>query len=145
VDESNLSAYKRNDGRGSCVKIKPVNRPDKIFQLEYPMVYEIRTYWAAAGKLEQLHNRFRNITLDVFKHHRMQVVGFWTPSPATLETGDLVYILGFASEEAKSAAWDAFRCDPLWIEGHAASEKDGKLVEKLTSVLLKPTDFSPLQ
>ncbi len=109
------------------------------------MIYEIRTYWAAEGKLEQLHNRFRNVTLHVFKRHQMQVVGFWTPAPATPETGDLVYILGFANEEAKIAAWNAFREDPLWIEGRTASEMDGKLVEKLTSVLLQPTDYSPLQ
>ena len=109
------------------------------------MIYEIRTYWAAEGKLEQLHNRFRNVTLEVFRRHQMQVLGFWTPVPATPETGDLVYILGFASEEAKIAAWNAFREDTLWIEGRAASEKDGKLVEKLTSVLLQPTDYSPLQ
>ncbi len=87
------------------------------------MIYEVRTYWAAAGKTELLHNRFRNVTIDVFKRHQMQIIGFWTPSPATPETGDLVYILGFDSEEAKAAAWDAFRSDPLWIEGRAASEK----------------------
>ena len=109
------------------------------------MVYEIRTYWAAAGKIELLHNRFRNVTLDVFKNHQMQVVGFWTPTPATPETGDLVYILGFANEEAKLAAWEAFRGDPLWIEGRTASERDGKLVDKVTSNLMKPTDYSPLQ
>jgi hypothetical protein len=109
------------------------------------MIYEIRTYWAAEGKLEQLHNRFRNVTLNVFKRHQMQVVGFWTPAPTTPETGDLVYILGFASEEAKNAAWEAFRADPLWIEGRTVSEKDGKLVEKVASVLLQPTNYSPLQ
>jgi hypothetical protein len=109
------------------------------------MIYEIRTYWAAADKLEQLHNRFRNVTLNVFKRHQMEVIGFWTPIPSTPETGDLVYILAFASEEAKTAAWEAFRADPLWIEGRNASEINGKLVEKLTSVTLKPTHYSPLQ
>jgi hypothetical protein len=75
----------------------------------------------------------------------MQVVGFWTPAPTTPETGDLVYILAFASEEAKIAAWEAFRSDPFWIEGREASEKGGKLVEKVVSVLMQPTDYSPLQ
>ncbi len=73
----------------------------------------------------------------------MELVGFWTPVTATPESGDLVYIMRFEDEEAKKAAWAAFQNDPDWIAGKAASEVDGSLVEKLTSVLLKPTDYSP--
>ena len=40
-------------------------------------------------------------------------------------------------------AWTAFQNDPDWIAGKAASEVDGKLVDKLTSVVLKLTDYSP--
>jgi hypothetical protein len=108
------------------------------------MIYEIRTYWAAEGKLERLHERFRNVTLNVFKRHAMDVVGFWTPTPPTPETGDLVYVLAFPSEEAKTAAWEAFRADPDWVAGRALSEQNGKLVDKVVSVLMKPTDYSPL-
>jgi len=108
------------------------------------MLYELRTYWANPGKIEDLHNRFRNVTMNVFKRHNMQVVGFWTPTPATPESGDLVYILAFADAAAKDAAWEAFRADPQWVTGRAASEINGPLVAKLTSVLLNPTDYSPL-
>jgi hypothetical protein len=75
----------------------------------------------------------------------MDVIGFWTPCPRTPETGDLVYILAFPSEEAKAAAWVAFRADPNWIEGRTMSEQNGKLVDKVVSTLMNPTDFSPLQ
>jgi hypothetical protein len=109
-----------------------------------PMIYELRTYWAAPGKTEALHHRFRSLTLGVFQRHNMEVVGFWTPCPATAETGDLVYIMRFADEDAKSAAWAAFQNDPDWVSGKAASEVDGKLVDRLTSVLLNSTDYSPL-
>ena len=81
------------------------------------MIYELRTYWAAPGKIEDLHNRFRNVTLNVFKRHQMAVTGFWTPSPVTEESGDLVYILAFADEAAMKAAWSAFQADPEWIAG----------------------------
>ncbi|MBK8313858.1 MAG: NIPSNAP family protein [Acidobacteria bacterium] len=41
--------------------------------------FEIRTYIAAPGKLEELHARFRNHTMKLFKKHGMEVVGFWGP------------------------------------------------------------------
>jgi hypothetical protein len=109
------------------------------------MVYELRTYWAAAGKLEDLHNRFRHLTLGIFKRHQMDVVAFWTPADPTPETGSLVYIMRFADEAAMKAAWEAFRADPDWIAGRTASEVNGKLVDKVTSVVLNPTDYSVLQ
>lgn len=109
------------------------------------MIYELRTYWAAPGKQEALHQRFRGLTLGLFDRHNMQVVGFWTPSPATEQTGDLVYILAFPDQEALTKAWDAFRADPDWQAGKAASETQGPLATKLSSVILQPTDYSPLK
>ncbi len=106
------------------------------------MIYELRTYWAAPGKIEALHKRFRTLTLGVFQRHNMEVVGFWTPQPATPESGDLIYILRFADEAAQIAAWEAFRQDPEWINGKAASEESGPLVDHITSVLMNPTDYS---
>jgi len=109
------------------------------------LIYELRTYWAAPGKREALHNRFRNVTLGLFDRHNMQVVGFWTPASATEETGDLIYILAFPDAEALAQAWAAFRADPDWQAGKAASEVNGPLTSKLTSLQLQPTDYSPLQ
>lgn len=108
------------------------------------MIYELRTYWAAPGKLDALHRRFRSLTLRLFERHQMQVVAFWTPEPADESSGDLVYLLAFPSVEALERAWAAFRADPDWQTGKAASEVDGTLVTKLTSRALVPTDYSPL-
>jgi hypothetical protein len=109
------------------------------------LIYELRTYWAAPGKREALHQRFRGLTLGLFDRHNMQVVGFWAPDPITEQTGDLVYIMVFPDREALKQAWDAFRADPDWQAGKAASEVEGPLTTKVTSVLLEPTDYSPLQ
>ena len=109
------------------------------------MIYELRTYWAAPGKAEALHNRFRTLTLGIFAKHGMQVVGFWTPDPSVEDAGDLVYIMAFPDQEAKARAWDAFRADPEWIAGRAASEKEGTLAVRVKSVTLLPTDYSPLK
>ena len=109
------------------------------------MIYELRTYWTAEGKLGNLHDRFRDVTLPIFKRLNMQVIGFWVPETRTEATGDLVYVLGFESIEAKETAWKTFMTDPAWVEGKAKSEINGKLVTKVTSVTMTATNYSPLQ
>jgi hypothetical protein len=109
------------------------------------MIYELRTYWAYPGKADALHNRFRTLTLQLFERYGMNLVGFWSPEPVTEATGDLVYILAFRDRAAMAEAWDCFRNDPDWQAGKAASEVDGALTERLTSVVLQPTDYSPLR
>ena len=37
--------------------------------------------------------------------------------------------------------WEAFRADPDWIAGRAASEVNGVLAARVTSVVLQPTDY----
>jgi NIPSNAP protein len=111
-------------------------------------VYEMRTYYAASGKLEALHARFRNHTIEIFKKHGMGVVAFWVPVDATTgaATGNtLVYILSYPSLEARKQAWDDFGKDPEWVAVKTESEKDGKLVDKVDSVFLAPTDYSPMK
>ncbi len=108
------------------------------------MIYELRTYWAAPGKHEALHQRFRTLTLRIFARHDMRVIGFWTPSAETEASGSLIYMLAFSSEDAMKQGWDAFRADPEWREGKTVSEKDGALVSRLESRVLLPTDYSPL-
>jgi hypothetical protein len=54
------------------------------------------------------------------------------------------YILEHPSREAAHANWKAFQDDPEWKTVKAKSEENGTLVEKIDSILLTPTDFSPL-
>jgi len=108
-----------------------------------PRAYELRTYTTAPGKLEALHNRFRNYTMSLFTRHGMRHYGYWTPSdlPDTL-----IYLLVHPTREAGKASFAAFRADPEWIAAKAASEQDGSLTvqpDGVKSVYLTPTDFSP--
>ena len=109
------------------------------------MIYELRTYFCNEGKLENLHNRFRDVTLPIFERLNMKVIDFWVPEERTAETGDLIYILGFESLAAKDAAWKTFMSDPDWVAGKAQSEINGKLVAKVTSVTMSATDYSPIK
>jgi hypothetical protein len=42
--------------------------------------FELRTYYAQPGKLEDLHARFRQHTIRLFEKHGMTVVAFWAPT-----------------------------------------------------------------
>lgn len=107
-------------------------------------VYELRTYYAAPGKMQELHARFRQHTCRLFRKHGMELVGFW--SPADLQAADerMIYLLAYPSRPAAEASWKAFREDPEWIAAKEASEKEGKLVERIESSFLNATDYSPL-
>jgi hypothetical protein len=108
--------------------------------------FEMRTYHAAAGKLEALHARFRNHTNPLFKKHDIQLIGYWVPQDKDKGAEDtLVYILAYANREAREKSWAAFVADPEWVAAKAESEKDGKLVDKVESVFLSATDYSPIK
>jgi hypothetical protein len=108
-------------------------------------VFELRTYTAMPGKIDALHARFRDHTLKLFEKHRMTVIGFWKPTDEQQATRQLIYLLAFPSREAATGMWNNFQTDPEWKTVKAASEKHGPLVEKIDSVFLKPTDYSPLR
>jgi hypothetical protein len=111
-------------------------------------VFEMRTYYTAPGKLEDLQARFRNHTVKLFEKHGMTNIGYWVP--VNEKTGQpsgntLVYILAYPSLEARQNSWDGFMADPDWNAARNESEKNGKLLEKIDSVFLKATDYSAIK
>ena len=107
-------------------------------------VFEMRTYIAAEGRLDDLLARFRNHTNYIFVKHGMQLIGYWTPTEGDGAGNTLVYMLAHKSREAAKESWAAFGADPDWKKAAADSQKNGKLVTGIEEQWLKPTDFSPL-
>jgi hypothetical protein len=107
------------------------------------VVFELREYHANEGKLDALLARFRDHTIAIFKRHGIESVAYWTPTDDPLQGKTLLYILKHPSREAATANWAAFHDDPEWKQVSAASEVNGKLVQKVDSTFLKLTDFSP--
>jgi hypothetical protein len=105
-------------------------------------VFEMRTYYAAPGKLDALHARFRDHTTKLFEKHGMTNVGYFVPVGDNPE-GKLVYFLAYPSKETREKSWKAFMADPDWKKAFADSEKDGKLVTKVEQKFLGATDYSP--
>jgi hypothetical protein len=103
--------------------------------------FEMRTYYAAEGKLDDLNARFRDHTCALFEKHGIKNIGYWMPQDNP--DRKLIYLLAYPSREARDTAWKAFGADPEWKKAAKDSEKNGKLVNKVEQRFLVPTDYSP--
>ena len=109
-------------------------------------VFEMRTYVTHPGRLDALNKRFRDHTTALFKKHGMENIGYWVPTDdKDGKENTLVYLLSHESREAAKKSWAAFQADPDWVKARDASEKDGKIVLKVTSVFLNSTDYSAIK
>ena len=106
-------------------------------------IFEHRTYDIHPGKMGDINARFRNHTMGLFKRHGIDVVGFWEHIEG--DAGQLIYICKFNSEAEMQRNWASFRADPDWVQAKAKSEEHGPLVRTVTSVVMRPTDYSPIK
>jgi len=104
-------------------------------------VQELRIYEAMPGRLPDLHNRFANHTIGLFKKHGIENIGYWTETFGT--SNRLVYMLGYPSLGDREKSWAAFGADPDWQKARAESEKNGTLTVKTYNRILRPTAYSP--
>lgn len=109
-------------------------------------VFELRTYHTFPGRLDALHKRFREHTMKMFEKHGMTNVAYWTFQDSPAKENTLIYVISHASRAQAKANWAAFSADPEWKAIAAASEADGgKIVEKVESVFIDATDYSPMK
>ena len=102
--------------------------------------YEIRTYYAHDGKLDDLLARFRDHTCALFEKHGIENIGYWLPKENPDNT--LVYIIAYPSRLDQESMWRGFLDDPQWKAAYKASTADGKLVKKVDRIFMKTTDYS---
>lgn len=112
---------------------------------KHPLVFEMRTYYCLPNRLPTLLTRFRNHTTKLFERHGMINVVYWTTIEKDNQQSKLVYILAHKSENAAKISFDAFVKDPEWVKVSTESEKDGKIIEKIESVFMKPLAFSQIR
>jgi hypothetical protein len=122
--------------------LKPAATGDRVF--------ELRTYTATPGKLENLDARFRDATMKLFEKHGMTNLVYWHLAPGQKNVDHtLIYLLAHKNAAAGKASFDAFRNDPVWNAARKASEEKagGSLTVKdgVQSVYMTATDYSPLR
>jgi hypothetical protein len=165
ADPAWQKAYKESEKDGKLVtKIEnvfltatdysPAVKPGKNGE----RVFELRTYTASKGNLDNLNARFRDHTLKLFEKHGMTNVAYWVlakdqdgaQSPWKGQTdATLIYLLAHRSADAAKKSFEEFRNDPDWVKARKDSEDKagGPLTVKdgVKSQFLKATDYSPVK
>ena len=107
------------------------------------MLYELRRYDVAAGKLPALIDRFGNFTVQKWKQFGIRLIGFWTPLMGE-KSSQVVYMWGWETYEERARKLAPWRSDPERIKVWAESEKNGPLVNRVYNQLMEPTAYSQL-
>ena len=122
----------------------PTDYSPEIEVIKGDCLYELRTYTAAEGKLDALHERFRKQTDKLFAKHGMPALAYWKPMDEPKSKNVLIYVLEHQDLDAAQASWAAFMQDPDWQAARRASEVDGRLTaQRPERVYMRLTDYSP--
>ena len=110
------------------------------------MIYELRIYECAPGRLEALHNRFRHTTTRMFEKHGIKVVGYWVDQIGI--SNRLTWMIQWESMADREKRWNAFATDPEWLAARAKTElpeNGGPIVARVINTFMTATDYSPLR
>jgi hypothetical protein len=108
------------------------------------MIIEMRIYHCLPTRLPALHARFTETSLAFFDKYGIKPVGFWTTLIGP-SNHSLTYLLQWEDLAERERKWNAFQADKEWIARRTASEAEKPIVERIESVILTPTDYSPMR
>jgi len=90
------------------------------------------------GGITELHKRFREGEVDVFKESGVDVLATWQDLG---EPDTLVYLLAYKDRAARDAGWAKFNADPRWTD-----LRNKYFVPLTTKVfMMSATDYSPMK
>jgi hypothetical protein len=90
------------------------------------------------GGIDDLHKRFREGEVEVFKKNGVDVMAVWQNLD---DPNTLVYLLSYKDRAAREAGWAGFNVDPKWTE--LRTKYFVPLNAKVT--FMSATDYSPLK
>ena len=90
------------------------------------------------GGIDDLHKRFREGELAIFKKNGVDVMAVWQNLD---DPNTLVYLLSYKDRAAREAGWAAFNADPEWTA--LRTKYFVPLTSKIT--FMSATDYSPLK
>ncbi len=119
--------------------------PFQFINAEKPGVFEERVYRGVGGReYAAINRRFNDHTCRIFARHGIVPVGFWNVEVGP-DQPSLYYLVRFDDLSEYNPKWGAFRADPEWQQVRAESERNGNIVQRISSMILTPTPFSPMR
>jgi len=104
------------------------------------MIYEMRTYDVKPGMLNTYLKLFNDVGMPERKPHN-NLVGFWFTEFGGLN--QVVHIWSFTSLDQRAALRAELMKNPRWAADFLPLAMP--MLDRMTSVILNPTAFSPLQ
>jgi hypothetical protein len=104
------------------------------------LIYELRTYDVKPGRLADYLKLFDEVGMPVRKNYGV-LVGFWSTEFGALNR--VVHLWQYESLDARGALRAALMREPVWVNDFLPYALP--MLERMESVVLNPTSFSPLQ
>lgn len=108
-------------------------------------VFELRVYHALPGRLPALEANFRDHNIALLQKHGITSVGYWIPQDPPASADTLIFLLAHDNREAAAQHWKEFLADPEFQKAAKESLSGGKILEKIETTYLSPTDYSPMK
>ena len=106
------------------------------------MIYELRQYTVAAGRMEECQVLFQDVIDPLFREVGIRPVGYWQPRERDGQT--FVYLLAFESAASRDAVWPRFIEHPRWQEAKSRFPDGVPPYEKVVPTVLDAMSYSPL-
>lgn len=101
------------------------------------MIYELRLYSVAPGRMHDVHDRFDTHLPALFERHGVNCVGRWS-AVAGPDAPRFVYLLAYRDYAHREAVWAGFYQDADWWRVRADTNAGHEMVERHDLFFLKP-------
>ena len=105
------------------------------------MIYELRQYIAADGRMEELQSLFGDVVHPLFMEVGIRPVGY--RQPVEDDEKSFVYLLAFESLGHRTETWPKFTDHPKLIAAKSRFPDGVPPYASVTPTVLKSTDYSP--
>ncbi len=90
--------------------------------------------------MENIHKRFSEVALELFKKYNIKTVDFWEDA----DRKDIsYYMLEHDDIDARNRNFKSFASDPDWIKAKESSRRDAPIVERTENFFMERVPYSP--
>jgi len=108
------------------------------------MIYELRLYSVAHGRMTDVHDRFNQHFPALFQRHGVDCVARWT-ALAGPDAPRFVYMMAYRDYAHREAVWASFYQDADWWRIRAETNAGHEMVQRHDLFFLKPNAAWPAE